>query len=175
MATVRAIRENLSLSVRRLSAIAGVSHAVIYNVESGKHKPICRTIRKLAAALGVKPTDITFNKTDRPKYCKTKRASTSKEKGFPSNPLKLRFMVLSRDNFRCHYCGRDSSETKLHVDHILPKSKGGKDELSNYITSCKECNLGKHDVLLLMMQKTRRGKTIISDTKGQIPSFVAFS
>jgi len=31
----------------------------------------------------------------------------------------------------------------LHVDHILPRSKGGKDEMINFQTLCDKCNLGK--------------------------------
>jgi hypothetical protein len=36
----------------------------------------------------------------------------------------------------------------LHVDHIQPKAKGGKNDLLNLITSCEDCNLGKSDRLL---------------------------
>jgi 5-methylcytosine-specific restriction endonuclease McrA len=31
----------------------------------------------------------------------------------------------------------------LHVDHIIPRSKGGKDEMDNYQTLCHKCNIGK--------------------------------
>lgn len=68
-----------------------------------------------------------------------------------SGHLKLRFEVFKRDNFTCQYCGRNIKEDniKLHCDHKIPKIEGGKDELNNLITSCKECNLGKSDVLLI--------------------------
>jgi CRISPR/Cas system Type II protein with McrA/HNH and RuvC-like nuclease domain len=54
-----------------------------------------------------------------------------------------RFEVLTRDNFTCCYCGRKSPEVKLEIDHIRPKSKGGINHISNYITACRECNKGK--------------------------------
>ena len=59
----------------------------------------------------------------------------------------LRYDVLKRDNFRCQICGRSSDDdnVKLHVDHIIPVSKGGKTELSNLRTLCQDCNLGKSD------------------------------
>ncbi len=57
--------------------------------------------------------------------------------------LKVRFEVFKRDNFTCQYCGRKAPNVILHLDHIFPKSKGGKNEKENYITSCEECNLGK--------------------------------
>lgn len=56
---------------------------------------------------------------------------------------KIRFEVFKRDKFTCQYCGRSVPEVILHVDHIVPVSKGGKNDILNLITSCQECNLGK--------------------------------
>lgn len=56
----------------------------------------------------------------------------------------LRFAVLTRDNYTCRYCGAKAPEVPLHVDHVLPKSRGGKDVMENLVTSCRPCNLGKH-------------------------------
>lgn len=59
---------------------------------------------------------------------------------------KIRYQVLQRDNYTCQYCGRAVSDgVKLHIDHIKPVSKGGKTELSNLVTACQDCNLGKSD------------------------------
>lgn len=72
-----------------------------------------------------------------------------------NNYLKLRFSILQRDGFRCQYCGRNPKENKeviLHVDHIIPQSKGGLWEKGNLITSCSFCNLGKSDVILEKMK-----------------------
>ena len=58
----------------------------------------------------------------------------------------LRYDVLRRDGFKCQICGATAQEgAKLHVDHIIPVSKGGKTELSNLRTLCDRCNLGKSD------------------------------
>ena len=56
----------------------------------------------------------------------------------------LRYDVMKRDGFRCVLCGasRDDGIT-LHVDHIIPVSRGGKTEMSNLRTLCERCNLGK--------------------------------
>jgi Homing endonuclease associated repeat/HNH endonuclease len=60
--------------------------------------------------------------------------------------LSLRFQILKRDGFRCQYCGGTPQEGYiLHVDHILPRSKGGKTERDNLITACWLCNMGKSD------------------------------
>ena len=57
----------------------------------------------------------------------------------------LRVQVLARDNFKCRMCGRSKEEVSLQVDHVVPLSKGGTDELSNLATLCGDCNLGKSD------------------------------
>ena len=58
----------------------------------------------------------------------------------------LRYQVLQKDRFRCQICGATKEDgVKLHVDHILPISKGGKTELNNLRTLCDRCNLGKGD------------------------------
>ncbi len=58
----------------------------------------------------------------------------------------IRYDVLKRDAFRCVICGRSAEDgVKLHVDHILPVSRGGKTEMGNLRTLCQSCNLGKRD------------------------------
>lgn len=56
---------------------------------------------------------------------------------------KLRYSVLERDKFRCTACGAPAANTRLHVDHIRPVSKGGKTALNNLRTLCADCNIGK--------------------------------
>lgn len=59
---------------------------------------------------------------------------------------RLRFKILLRDGFTCVKCGRSplkSKNVELHVDHIIPWSKGGETIPENLETKCKECNLGK--------------------------------
>ena len=62
--------------------------------------------------------------------------------------LSLRLKVLNRDNFKCVFCGKCPATdfgTKLHIDHMVPFSQGGKSTLENLQTLCEECNLGKSD------------------------------
>lgn len=58
-------------------------------------------------------------------------------------PAKLRFQVLSRDLFKCQYCGRGAPQVPLEVDHIVAYANGGASALDNLITSCQCCNAGK--------------------------------
>lgn len=64
---------------------------------------------------------------------------------------RLRFKVLARDNFKCCACGASPAKdpsVELHVDHIIPWSKGGETVIDNLQTLCLKCNLGKSDLML---------------------------
>jgi len=59
---------------------------------------------------------------------------------------RLRFRILMRDGFTCQKCGRSplkERDVELHVDHIIPWSKGGETLSENLETKCSRCNLGK--------------------------------
>ena len=61
-------------------------------------------------------------------------------------PLKDRWAVLKRDNYRCAKCGATPSsdhQVELEVDHIAPVAKGGRNEIGNLQTLCRKCNQGK--------------------------------
>lgn len=58
----------------------------------------------------------------------------------------LRTLVKQRDNYTCQICGKYMpDEVGLHVDHIVPVSKGGKSTLDNLQVLCSVCNLRKSD------------------------------
>ena len=60
--------------------------------------------------------------------------------------LRLRFQVLKRDNFSCVKCGNSPAKNQkviLHIDHIIPWSKGGETIIENLQNLCDRCNLGK--------------------------------
>jgi 5-methylcytosine-specific restriction endonuclease McrA len=59
---------------------------------------------------------------------------------------RLRFRILMRDGFTCKKCGRSpikERDIELHVDHIIPWSKGGETIHENLEAKCSRCNLGK--------------------------------
>ena len=63
--------------------------------------------------------------------------------------LRLRFMVMQRDNFKCCKCGASPAKdpsVELHIDHIKPWSKGGETVMENLETLCSIWNLGKSDL-----------------------------
>lgn len=71
-----------------------------------------------------------------------------KETPAPS-PGWIRRAVYARDNYRCRYCGVMTSykaKNKPHsrtVDHLIPRSKGGRSNIVNLVTCCKACNDAK--------------------------------
>lgn len=60
-------------------------------------------------------------------------------------PKFSRINVLKRDGFKCQYCGRVLSRHSLTLDHVLPRSFGGKTSWENIATSCKRCNSKKEN------------------------------
>ncbi|MDD2660971.1 MAG: HNH endonuclease [Methylococcales bacterium] len=79
-------------------------------------------------------TDITTQNP--PTKCRTRREISDRQ----------RFRILVRDGFRCRACGASpliQLGVELHVDHILPWSKGGETTDDNLESKCKQCNLGK--------------------------------
>ncbi|MEM8778494.1 MAG: HNH endonuclease [Cyanobacteria bacterium P01_G01_bin.49] len=51
--------------------------------------------------------------------------------------------VLRRDKHQCQYCG---SRRNLTLDHVIPRSKGGKHSWDNVVTACASCNGRKGDL-----------------------------
>ena len=86
----------------------------------------------------------------------TKINSPSKSFELPAvivlkNIVKFRFTTVAcnrinivwRDNNQCQYCGNYFSTDKLTMDHVIPKSRGGKNTWENLVAACKKCNQKK--------------------------------
>lgn len=53
--------------------------------------------------------------------------------------------VMTRDSFTCCYCNKRKHISNLSLDHVQPKSKGGKTSWDNIVTACMQCNQVKGD------------------------------
>lgn len=51
--------------------------------------------------------------------------------------------IFARDNGRCQYCGRRFPTPELTLDHVIPKSRGGKSSWLNLVCACVRCNVRK--------------------------------
>jgi 5-methylcytosine-specific restriction endonuclease McrA len=72
--------------------------------------------------------------------------------------------VLRRDGHRCAYCGKSANT----IDHVQPKSRGGKDTWENLVACCLKCNNDKSD-------KTLAELGWALNTTPRMPSGVAWS
>jgi 5-methylcytosine-specific restriction endonuclease McrA len=56
--------------------------------------------------------------------------------------------IYVRDKGRCQYCDKRLNKSRFTIDHVVPKSKGGKTDWNNLVVSCSKCNTKKGDSLL---------------------------
>jgi 5-methylcytosine-specific restriction endonuclease McrA len=82
---------------------------------------------------------------------------------FKRVPL-TKYNVYRRDGHQCAYCG---SKENLTLDHVIPKSRGGKSSWDNLATCCFKCNNKKGD-------KTPSEAGMILKTKLYQPTFQQF-
>src|SRR3954466_3902964 len=61
--------------------------------------------------------------------------------GHSRGPRWSRAGVLARDKRSCGYCGAAAST----IDHVLPRSRGGRNEWVNTVAACGRCNNRKGD------------------------------
>jgi hypothetical protein len=53
--------------------------------------------------------------------------------------------LYQRDNNTCQYCGKRFDKKDLTIDHVVPRSKGGRSEWTNVVACCEACNTDKKD------------------------------
>lgn len=58
-------------------------------------------------------------------------------------PTAIRRWVIERDGKYCVYCDEDLTDGEIHLDHIIPESKGGLTTSENLQVTCRKCNTSK--------------------------------
>lgn len=56
--------------------------------------------------------------------------------------------IYEHYNYRCCYCGKKFPTHELNLEHVVPRSRGGKSTWDNVVTSCVSCNLQKGNKLI---------------------------
>ncbi len=56
--------------------------------------------------------------------------------------------IYLRDHFMCQYCGTKPVKEELTIDHVVPRSRGGRSEWENVVLACQRCNAKKGNRLL---------------------------
>lgn len=72
--------------------------------------------------------------------------------------------VFKRDRFSCQYCGNNKN---LTLDHVIPRSKGGKTSWGNLVTACRRCNTVKGD-------RTPEAAGLALSKKPHKPTYIMF-
>lgn len=66
-------------------------------------------------------------------------------------PRQIKFSrrnIYQRDRHTCQYCGKIPARDELTIDHVLPRSRGGKTTWENVVLACVRCNTRKGSKLL---------------------------
>lgn len=60
----------------------------------------------------------------------------------PSRQLPKRVLIFRRDGWRCAYCARSFRDepSRLTLDHLVPRSRGGSNSARNLVAACAPCN-----------------------------------
>lgn len=69
-------------------------------------------------------------------------------RAIPNKKKAVRFSrvnIATRDAFKCAYCTKKLTLSKLTYDHVLPRSRGGKTTWDNIVSACMTCNLKKRN------------------------------
>ena len=84
----------------------------------------------------------------------------------------MREKIKQRDNYTCQLCGKQMLDNVgMHIDHIIPKSKGGKTVESNLQVLCSVCNLKKSDKIIATTPKDNQSFIVTTPKDNQ--SFIA--
>ncbi|MGL4499784.1 MAG: HNH endonuclease [Planktothrix sp.] len=80
-----------------------------------------------------------------------------------------RNLVRSRASFLCEYChsAEESSSTLFTIDHILPRSIGGSDELENLALACHRCNNNRYNFITGTDPETEQEVTLFNPRQQQ--------
>lgn len=86
--------------------------------------------------------------------------------------------LFARDDHRCQYCSGPADS----IDHVMPRSRGGRHDWENVVAACKPCNLRKRDrtpeeanMRLSCVPRRPRDSTWVSATIGRVPeSWLAY-
>ncbi|WP_312371527.1 HNH endonuclease [Lachnoclostridium sp.] len=83
---------------------------------------------------------------------------------------KLNALVIIRDNSTCQMCGKNVKDDhiRVHIDHIVPLSWGGKTELDNLQVLCSNCNEGKKNFVEGENPELMQKISIASNTKERL-------
>lgn len=151
-ASVLALNRNFAavhvLSVRRAFCLIFKELAEVIHVEDGRFVAYdfetWREMSELRAGMGERDEHDDFIRAVNFEIQVPRIVRLLRYDRLPRNAVKFnRRNVFLRDEHRCQYCGRRYTSTRLSLDHILPRSRGGPDTWENVVCACLTCNVRK--------------------------------
>ena len=81
--------------------------------------------------------------------------------------------IIWRDHNTCQYCGATFATNNLTIDHLIPKSRGGKNTWKNLVAACKKCNQKKgcrtpQECGMIPIRKPKKPKVTILKTATEV-------
>lgn len=120
-----------------------------FRKDSGKHRNDCTECVKAGRRKHRKDKPEVVNASNRKSYAKnigqrfSRKASQWNLKHGGQVTGRQIELLMESHGYTCYYCG--SISDWLHVDHVTPVSRGGKNEIQNCVPSCSSCNTSKRD------------------------------
>lgn len=135
------IHTKTDMSLHRLSLVLNASYEPI-NVVSAR-RAICMVVKDKAAV------EVYSGQSVKTGVGVLKVPSVIRLRDYRRIPRQSRTVsrkaIMMRDRFTCQYCGHKKEQKALTLDHVIPQSRGGKNEWQNLVASCKPCNNRKAD------------------------------
>lgn len=143
----------IGTSWQAVSRELGIPYDVAMQIESGARIPKRRQIEVIHDRLGGVTLERAHTLANY-RFADIVR-TLPKNKGVSRKALRER--VIAKTGGRCWYCGVRSD--RMTVDHIVPHSRGGTQDLGNLIPACPACNLEKEDLdYEAFRERCRRGE-----------------
>lgn len=78
--------------------------------------------------------------------------------------------LLRRDGDLCHFCRDALNSENISLDHVIPRARGGSNELTNLVLACKDCNNARgcmgYDKFVRLMGKATKRPGILNRPRG---------
>lgn len=167
--TIRKAIENMTSNPLGEPPEYGVDVEFGYNADGTVNWSDVRYVRAVDwpewCMLPVRPYDLTIQCANRKIRAPTVTICSRFERAPMKEPKLSKRAILERDGHVCQYTGKKLPASRLNVDHVIPRDKGGKDRWENLVASDKELNRKKgnrfnHEVGLKLLRQPVRPKAM---------------
>ena len=91
-----------------------------------------------------------------PFYFEIDEREIKKQRSKARDLRKSQWWIRKCDKGLCHYCNKPIPPKDLTMDHLVPVIRGGKSTKGNLVTSCKDCNTKKKQMMPIEWEEYMR-------------------